>query len=194
MMKKAFTYSLILFLSVFFFYAACGYNFIKYCCSSCEEKGVEVLASTNCTDTHHQSCCETDVDATNSSSEKCAVSDSSTKTCQIIHIKVDEAVFQVIHTTEQLIKSFSSLLYDASYGVCQAANFPFSINKKVPPDTPLQLSGQKILSLICVLRRWFFSTIHVAFLPFGEKEACLMFLREINVWNTKSLFSAQKLL
>jgi hypothetical protein len=152
MMKKGFTYSFIIVLSLLFFYAACGYNVIKYCCSSCEKEGVEMLVSAHCADAHEQSCCADDHSAPISDSETCALDYTSTNdACQLVHLKVDEAVFQSASVLEQ-VKLFSSLLFDVSQKLFQAAPLSFLITIP-PPDKPLLLSGQKILSLICVLRR-----------------------------------------
>lgn len=153
MLKKGFTYSFIIVLSLLFVYAACGYNVIKYCCSSCEKEGVEILVSGHCADAHEQSCCADHHSSQTSASETCALDDaSSDNACHLFHLRVDEAVFQSVSVWEQ-VKSFSSLLYDISQELFQIAHASFLIITAPPPDTPLLLSGQKILSLICVLRR-----------------------------------------
>ncbi|MDR0573152.1 MAG: hypothetical protein LBG96_03830 [Tannerella sp.] len=51
-MKKIFTHSIAILMSVPVFYGGAGINIISYCCNDCRTKGIEALINDNCCDRH----------------------------------------------------------------------------------------------------------------------------------------------
>ncbi|MDR2916898.1 MAG: hypothetical protein LBV74_19055 [Tannerella sp.] len=51
-MKKAFTHSIVIIMTVLVFYGGAGINIISYCCNDCRSEGIEVLINDKCCDIH----------------------------------------------------------------------------------------------------------------------------------------------
>lgn len=149
MVIKHFKYGLVSLLAVLFIYAACGYNFAKYCCSTCEAEGIEALINEPCHNTD-ASCCTNHHEESNNN--ECSTSGCEQKDCQLYHLKVDESI---LLSEENKIspKQLIGLIFYANVFVLDIFKDSNFLGKTIdPPDKPNPLAGRTMLSSNCILR------------------------------------------
>ncbi len=148
MVKNWLKYGLISVLSALFLYAACGYNLATFCCGTCESNGIEALVKKPC---HNSAttCCSSEHKEKPSSS--CNTDEHKHKSCEIIHLKVDDSI---ISTEGQNFspKHINCITLLANYFLVYYNKSTISSKTIHPPDHPLPLAGRTMLRSNCVLR------------------------------------------
>lgn len=148
MIKKWLTYLTVSILSVLFSYAACGYNLAKYCCSICEDEGIEAIMDEPCHKSDANTCCinHHDEDADGLHTNNC-----NNNYCQLIHLKVDDSVFS--SETKKLSNTpvVYSILY-ANNALLVDSSVDLLSNALIPPDNPTYKTGRAVLNSNCILR------------------------------------------
>lgn len=161
MLKAVLKNSLIATLSTVFVFIAGGYNFVDYCCSSCEEQGIELLLTESCASAHeHDEHQEADKHVSANSHACCTDisangihADHHQNDCQIYFLKLDELVSSTTQSnfkkslTEKHSEFLPLLFFVAAYK--QMAELK---PKKLCADDGVKSSGREILASVCILR------------------------------------------
>ncbi len=148
MIKKWLTYLTVSILSVLFSYAACGYNLAKYCCSICEEEGIEAIIDEPCHKSEASTCCTSHH---NEDADGLHTTNCSDNSCQLIHLKVDDSVFFSATNKLSTTQTVHSILFATNIlPVFSTANL---VSKAlIPPDNPTLKTGRAVLNSNCILR------------------------------------------
>jgi hypothetical protein len=148
MIKKWLTYLTVATLSVLFSYAACGYNLAKYCCSICEAEGIEALLDEPCHNLEKNTCCSNHHDEHNAGVN---TNNCTEKSCQLIHLKVDDSIFSSEAKKLSLTPTVHSILY--ANNVLPFFSAVNLVTKAlIPPDNPTYKTGRAVLNSNCILR------------------------------------------
>ncbi|MBN2788460.1 MAG: hypothetical protein JXQ69_09095 [Paludibacteraceae bacterium] len=148
MIKKWLTYLTVATLSVLFSYAACGYNIAKYCCNICEAKGIEALMDEPCHNLEKNTCCSNHHDE-----HKAGVNtnDCTEKSCQLIHLKVDESI--IASEAEKLSTTqIAHVILYATNVLLANSTIDLVNHTLIPPDNPTYKTGRVVLNSNCILR------------------------------------------
>ena len=144
-----------LFFGFYFLMAGTGFNIVNYCCSICEEQGIENIALHSCDAVHHHESESCDVENHHHAENQDMACENPTHhpdTCHILRLKVEipalTSVFELKSTSNFEFNLFACTLNHSfdivSPLVTTNTNLP-------PPDEILYLAGREILSAKSVL-------------------------------------------
>lgn len=150
MFKSALKYCVVVTLAMLFVSIAGAYNFVQYCCDSCENEGVEVLLHESCEDMHEHegethSCCT-------STAASGIHAEHAEDNCKLQFFQVDEATTTSVQESliHKLNVSYSAFLPTILFAFASKQLAEPSI--VVPPDDDIGSSGRTILASVCILR------------------------------------------
>lgn len=153
MFKQVAKYSLIFTLSLLLISVTGGYNFVKYCCSSCEEEGIEALTEGECLLLHeHGHGCECG-EACHAQTEDLTLQNFQHENCQLKYFKIDEGLDNAgqnnisIHEPMFVLSAILPLLYSYTLGESAQILKPHFAEGDIPIS-----SGRDILTSVCILR------------------------------------------
>jgi hypothetical protein len=156
MIKMLLKYGFISVALSFFLIGSLGLNVINYCCDTCEQQGIKLIAEQSCeafhhsiTDHNHESCCSQEKAETDF-----GCSDASHHTqngCHLLRLKIDVPVFKNLHNELTLYEIVTChLLFSTIVFFAEVTGI--SEDTSDPPNFHLSTSGREILSQSSVLR------------------------------------------
>lgn len=154
MMKAILKYCLIATLSTVFVFVASGYNFVHYCCDSCESQGVEVLLSGSCDDAHeheHEHELQAHACCANSMSEGIHAQQQKDD-CELHFLKLDDVDISTTKKNLSYKYSESTLVFLPLLVFVSAYNPMAESMRNKAPDLAVLPFGRDLLSSVCILR------------------------------------------
>lgn len=137
------------FAALYFVTAGMGHNIVNYCCNTCEDAGIEIIAHHSCGELHHpeveeaNGCCDFDMSEPGLAS--CPIEGS----CEIKRLQLDSFSYNPV-VLEQLSDKDLVACFTELYSVVAASDVLASFYLYPPPE-PDTSSGREILSHKSVL-------------------------------------------
>jgi hypothetical protein len=134
--------------AIYFFVAGAGYNVVSYCCLSCENEGIEMIAVDSCFDIHHHT-------HTNNSQKQhgdlfCADFNQHVDSCQFVRLNTDIPSFQTTYKLH-LQQICTVHLFDFADNSFLRKIVVTERNNISSPDNLLLKSGRSILTFNAIL-------------------------------------------
>lgn len=134
--------------AVYFFVAGAGLNVVNYCCQSCQNEGIEMVAADSCFAVHHH--LRLKIFQEEHADLFCSDIAKHVDNCQFVRLNTDIPSFQVMNDlllkqicTVYLFNAFSNFFAERTE-LSDPINIP-------PPESYLSMSGRSILTLHAVL-------------------------------------------
>lgn len=146
MNTKAIKHIFTILFATYFLLVGVGYNVVNYCCNSCADAGIEMVAISSCRDVHHQeedSCCEQE-----SNDLTCENTNHLPQSCHLLRLNIDTPSIEIYDLTNAIfsIDLFYPLLF------LQYEHYQLVAHIIIhPPESHFPSSGREILALNAVL-------------------------------------------
>lgn len=150
MLKKYLNNTLAILSALYFLFAGTGYNIVNYCCSSCEELGIQFVASHSCEEAHlsqHNHLC----DVQHETQTCCSAVTETDESCKIERVHVDTPVTNSGPVISQLSVFPLQLFYQSENFLFENVRFHSSVSDSPPLFTYILQTGRSILTQKSVL-------------------------------------------
>ena len=146
MNSKAIKHIITIWFATYFLLVGVGYNVVNYCCNSCADAGIEVVAISSCRDVHHQkegNCCEQE-----SNDLTCENTNHLPPSCHLLRLNIDIPSIVANNFTNEIN------CIDLFYPILVISNeHPHLdvLNIIHPPESHFPSNGREILAFNSVL-------------------------------------------